>query len=234
MAAFKINGTNRVSCESTVQLQVLKLLTVGCLHSSPRKPSETSTCASFCWFVPKRRCWFKLPTPWQAWTHRNWFHLAVGSPWQLGSLTPHHPLMMNLLGSSIVFPSILLISTQILSDQLLCPGTWPGLHSECNNCFFHLDVSTTSSLKVDAIVIQSGSVCHGETSLVRAFVDEAFKGESQWVWGISTCWCLMVCMHLCVCVGDYSVGRFEYFRLTLSTLDWGRQGGKSQDNERKK
>lgn len=39
---------------------------------------------------------------------------------------------------------------------------------------FHLDLSTTGSLKVDATVIQSGSVCHGEPYLVRAFVDEAF------------------------------------------------------------
>lgn len=56
------------------------------------------------------------------------------------------------------------ISTRILADQLLRPGTWTGLHCECSNRVFHLDVSTACFLKVGARAIQSGSVCDGETS----------------------------------------------------------------------
>lgn len=121
---------------------------------SKQKNSETSSSVSFCWLVPQWSCRFKLPSTWHASTHRNWFHLTVGSPWQCRSLTPRHPLI-DLLGSSILFPSFSLISTRILSDQLLCPGTWAGLHCDCSNGFSHLDVTSTSPLKVAVIVIQS-------------------------------------------------------------------------------
>lgn len=52
------------------------------LSNFPWQSSETSSCVSFYWFVPQQRCRLEVPTPWQACTHRNWFHLAVGSPWQ--------------------------------------------------------------------------------------------------------------------------------------------------------
>lgn len=95
--------------------------------------------------------------------------------WQLEVLENEPELcrpLIDLLGSSNVFPSLLLISIWILSDQLSCPGTW--LHWECSNGFFHLDVSTTSFLKVAVRAIQSGSVCSEGTSTVWAFVDVAF------------------------------------------------------------
>lgn len=132
-------------------------LTAWCSLSSPSKTSETSNSASFCWFASQQSCRFELAS-WHGWIHRNWFHLAVGSPWQRGSLIWPHPLI-DLLGFSILFPSFSLISTGILLDQLWCPGTWARLHWECTNCFFHLDVLTTSFLKVAVTMIQSGSVC---------------------------------------------------------------------------
>lgn len=61
--------------------------------SSSWESSETSSCVSFRWFVPQQRC--RL----EACTHRNWFHLAVGSPWQfqIRSLTSSFDWPIGLL-----------------------------------------------------------------------------------------------------------------------------------------
>lgn len=151
---------NSVSCWSVAHLPVD---TSAAFLGKPQKP------VPFSWFVPQWGCRFEPTTSWQAWTHKNWFYLAVGSPWQFRSLTPHHPLI-DLLGFWILFPSILLISTRILSDQPSCPGSWT--HSECSGCFFFTLIF--QRLALSRLMRLWYSVCHGEPYLVRVFVDEAF------------------------------------------------------------
>lgn len=121
-SSWKVSG-NRLSCSSVVYLQP-KVPTY--ILGKPPKP------VPFHWFVKQWRCQFEPTTSWQACTRKNWFLLAAGSPWQFRSLTPHYPLI-DLLGFGVLFPSIFLISTRILSDQLMCPGTW--IHWGCSSCF---------------------------------------------------------------------------------------------------
>lgn len=167
-------------CESAAQLQVLKSLTAGCcsLHNAStalpakiQKPAVLQVSADLCHSGA---------------VDLN-FDLTCLDPQKLISLDSWKSLTMPILNSTSSFArpiglldlvSLLLANIhRILSHQLLCPGTRTRLHWECSNCFFHLDVSTTSFLKVAARVIQSGGVCDGETSLVWAFVDEALKRE---------------------------------------------------------
>lgn len=60
--------------------------------------------------------------------------------------------------------------------------------------------------------ISQGCGAAGEARPASAFGEEAFKGASPRVRGISACCCTVVRMHLCMCVGDYG-------RLPSSTLD---------------
>lgn len=203
------------------------------VSSSFWESSETSSCVSFYWFVPQQSCRLENPTPWQACTHRNWFHLAVGSPWQfeIRNSTSSFDWPIGLLDPVPLHPADIQLNplrSTLVSGDFAQAWFWVQQRFLSHRYFSNY----YSQGWCDCDTVRS-SVCYKEASLIRAFVDEGFQGESQWVWGISTYWCMMVHMHLCVHVGDCSVGRFEFSRLTLSTLDWARQGGKGNMKAKK-
>lgn len=145
----------------------------------------------------------KAPEPRRSAGRRGWFHPAAGRP---GRLQP-----VNFLSSSDrpisspgLFPSASPRSSSILSDQ----------RARCARCRMQQRLPSPWSFHIS----QGWGDCDAarKARSASAFVDEAFKGETPRVRGISACRRTMVRMHLCVCVGDYSLG------LPSSNPDWGR------------